>query len=48
MNCYFLNSIESVILISGIHQFELEGAPGLYFMEVKSESGSQFLKLIKK
>ena len=34
--------------ISGIHQFELKGAPGLYFMEVKSESGSQFLKLIKK
>ena len=34
--------------ISGIHQFELKGAPGLYFMEVKSEIGSQFFKLIKK
>ena len=34
--------------ISGIHQFELKGAPGLYFIEVKSETGSQFFKLIKK
>jgi hypothetical protein len=34
--------------ISGIHQFELKGGPGLYFMEVKSEAGIQFLKLIKK
>ena len=34
--------------VSGIHQFELKGTPGLYFIEVKSETGSQFFKLVKK
>ena len=34
--------------LSGMHQFELKGNPGLYFVEVASESGSQYFKLIKK
>ena len=34
--------------VSGIHQFELKGTPGLYFIEVKSETGSQFFKLVKR
>ena len=34
--------------LSGIHQFELKGKPGLYFIEIKSETENQVLKLIKR
>lgn len=34
--------------LSGRHQFELKGNPGLYFIEVTSETGSQYFKMIKK
>lgn len=33
--------------VSDIHQFEFEGAPGLYFMEVSSQGESQVFMLIK-
>jgi hypothetical protein len=34
--------------LSGRHQFELKGNPGLYFIEVSSETGTQYFKMIKK
>ena len=34
--------------ISGIHKFELNTKPGLYFIEVKSANNNQVLKLLKK
>ena len=34
--------------LSGIHQFELNSKPGLYFIEVRSETENQVFKLIKK
>ena len=34
--------------VSGIHQFELKSAPGVYFIEVDSEIGKQVFKLVKK
>ena len=33
--------------ISGIYQFELLGTPGMYFVEITTEEGSQIFKLIK-
>ena len=33
--------------ISGIYQFELFGTPGMYFVEITTEEGSQIFKLIK-
>ncbi len=34
--------------LSGIHQFELNSKPGLYFIEITSESKKEVFKLIKK
>ena len=34
--------------LSGIHQFELNNKPGLYFIEITSETENQVFKLIKK
>ena len=33
--------------LSGIYQFELKSAPGLYFVEVDSETGKQIFKVVK-
>ena len=33
--------------ISGVHQFELNFSPGLYFVEVDSELGKQIFKMVK-